>query len=283
MEPAIGDGPLVHPTAEHGADAAPQLFLGIGGKGMAQFPLGQVLEPLDDHLPVVGAEIHVQAVALVLLQVFQHVLKQARIQVQHHVAVHLDKAAIAVVGEALVTAAGGEALHGGVVETQVEHRVHHAGHGGPGAGAHRHQQRIFGVAEAGAHGLFHLGQGLGHFRIQAGRVGVIVVVVVGADFGGDGESRRHRHADVAHFSEVGALAAQQILHVGAPIGAAGSKTVYPLRHAGSPLVRWRMSRGHPSMCAKAATDSMVAPMRASSARRAPRKAGWSAFTVTRSK
>jgi hypothetical protein len=40
----------------------------------------------------------------------------------------------------------------------------------------------------------------------------LVGIVVGADFGGDGEARRHRETDAGHFGQVGTLAAEQGLH-----------------------------------------------------------------------
>ncbi len=43
-----------------------------------------------------------------------------------------------------------------------------------------------------------------------------VLVVGGADLGGDGEARGDRDADRAHLGQVGPLAAEQVLHVGRP-------------------------------------------------------------------
>ena len=43
---------------------------------------------------------------------------------------------------------------------------------------------------------------------------MVVSVVIGANFGGEGEAGGHGQTDVGHFGEVGALAAQKILHVG---------------------------------------------------------------------
>ena len=56
--------------------------------------------------------------------------------------------------------------------------------------------------------------------LSAGRIRPLVVVVVGADFGGDRETRRHRQADAAHLGEVGALAAEQRLHAAVAVGLA---------------------------------------------------------------
>lgn len=65
----------------------------------------------------------------------------------YHVAEHVEKPAIGVVGEA-AAAALGEAGDDLVVEAEVEHGVHHAGHGDGGPGAHGQQQRPARVAQA---------------------------------------------------------------------------------------------------------------------------------------
>ena len=55
--------------------------------------------------------------------------------------------------------------------------------------------------------------------LQLGRIAAVVVVEVGADLGRDREAGRHRQAEIAHLGEVGALAAEQVAHVAAPLGA----------------------------------------------------------------
>ena len=52
-----------------------------------------------------------------------------------------------------------------------------------------------------------------------------VGVVVRADLGGDREARRHGQAEVRHLGEVGALAAQQILHLGVAVGRAAAEQI----------------------------------------------------------
>ena len=64
------------------------------------------------------------------------------VDAQHDIAVHLDEAAIAVIGEARIAGALGQALDGLVVEAEIEHGIHHAGHRGARARADRDQQRI---------------------------------------------------------------------------------------------------------------------------------------------
>src|SRR2546427_7787875 len=46
-----------------------------------------------------------------------------------------------------VAGAGGEPLHGAVVETEVQHRLHHSGHRDAGPGAHGQEERTLGIAQ----------------------------------------------------------------------------------------------------------------------------------------
>ena len=56
-----------------------------------------------------------------------------RLYAEHHVAVHLDEAAVEVEGEAAVAGAARDAVSDGLVQAEVEDGVHHAGHGDRGA------------------------------------------------------------------------------------------------------------------------------------------------------
>ena len=107
-----------------------------------------------------SVQVGVQLDAEVLLGDLEQILEVEVIDAQHDIGVHLDEAAVAVVGEARVAGLGGEALDRHVVEAEVEHRVHHAGHGGPRAGTHRYQERVVRIAEDGA-GLLNRGEGGG--------------------------------------------------------------------------------------------------------------------------
>ena len=70
---------------------------------------------------------------------------------QHHVAEDGEEAPVAVPREALVAGPAGQPVHRPVVETEVEHGVHHAGHGRARAGPHRDQQGPLGVAQPEPH------------------------------------------------------------------------------------------------------------------------------------
>src|SRR5947207_2694155 len=103
---------------------------------------------------------------------------------------------------------------------------------------------------------------------------------MGADLGGDREARRHRQAEARHLGEVGALAAEQVLHVGPALGRAAAKAVDPFGPVAALL---RHAPRHPSICEKSATWFIVARMRDKRRKRLARSSGSSAFTVTLSK
>src|SRR5208283_2188371 len=67
-------------------------------------------------------------------------------------------------------------------------------------------------------------------RPQIGRIGFVVRVEVGADLGRDREAGRHRQPETAHLGKTGALAAEQIFHLGPAFGGPVTEFVDPLRH-----------------------------------------------------
>src|SRR3546814_11647731 len=87
-----------------------------------------------------------RSVAAILLGELEDLLEVMVVDFEHHVAEHLDEAAVAVVGEAPVTGGLGEAFHRLVVEAEVEDGVHHARHRGARAGAHGHKEQALRIA-----------------------------------------------------------------------------------------------------------------------------------------
>lgn len=225
IEPAVGDGPLVHPGAEHGAHGAPELLLRIFGELLADGLADLCLELADQFLPVGRGEVRVQVDPLLILLLLEEVFEQVLVHAHDHIGVHLHEAAIGIVGEALVPALGDDPLDRLIVESQVQDGIHHTRHGSPGAGTDRHQKRVVPVAEGAPHERFHLLQVFGNLGRQARRIAPVVGVVVGADLGGDGESRRDREPDRCHLRQVGPLAPQQILHLGLSFGLAIAEEV----------------------------------------------------------
>ena len=144
-----------------------------------------------------------------------------------HIGEHLDKAAIGVVGKARIAGFVGQALGDFVVEAQVEDGVHHARHGDRRAGAHREQQRVLGVAKTRAHLFLDQIQGDPVFLLQQGGQFVACLEKLAAGAGGDNEAEGHGQAQVGHFAQVGALAAEQVPVVLAAL----VEQVYALCHA----------------------------------------------------
>ena len=97
-----------------------------------------------------------------------------------------------------------------IVQTDVEHRVHHAGHRVAGAERQETSSGLVGRAELGPHLFFDLGHGLIDQLAQLRADSVsLVIVEIGADVGADGEAGGHRQTEVGHFGQVGTFAAQK--------------------------------------------------------------------------
>ena len=236
VEAPIGDGALVHPRAEHGADGAPELFARVLREGFAARLLHLRLVALDDLAPVGGHEIGVEHEPLVVLVLLENLLEVVVLDVEHDVRVHLDESAIGIIREALIAGALGQSLHGDVVEAKIQHGVHHAGHRGARARPHRHQQRIGLVAEGAVRQLADMRQR--GVDLSGEFFGILAAVGVkcSANFCRDGETGRHRQAQVRHFGQIGALAAQQVAHFARAFGLAVAERVNPFVHGPPPSV-----------------------------------------------
>ena len=134
VQPAIGDRARDHPALEHGADRTPELLVRILWKRRPELVLHARLVGLDQRLQIVRSKMRVERDAAVLLVELEDLLEIVVLHAKHDVTVHLDEAAIAVIGEARVAAARRKPQDGFVVETQVQHGIHHAGHRHAGAG-----------------------------------------------------------------------------------------------------------------------------------------------------
>ncbi len=109
MQLAVDLRPVVHPAAEHGADRAPQLIVGVLGERCAQLFLHLFGESGGDLFPVFRRQVRIQVQVLVFLVVGQDVFEVIMLHPQDHVAVHLDEPAVAVISEAFVAAGLGQA------------------------------------------------------------------------------------------------------------------------------------------------------------------------------
>ena len=153
---------------------------------------------------------------------------------EHHIRIHGDETAIGIEGEAAVAGLRRQGVDGLIVEAEIEHRIHHARHRGARPGAHRNEQWIFGITEDLSGQLADMRQRGRDLRLQVIGIALLVGVIVGADFGRDGEPGWHRQAEIGHFGKVRALAAQQIFHIRFAFGLAVAEGVDPLRHHACP-------------------------------------------------
>ena len=101
-----------------------------------------------------------------LLLLLQQVIEDLLFHAHDHVGIHLHETPVGIIGKTLIAALGDDPLYGGVVEAEIENRIHHARHGGPGAGTDGDQQGILGIAELLAHQLFDLFEIGGYFGGQ---------------------------------------------------------------------------------------------------------------------
>ena len=222
---AVQDRTLVHPTAEYGADGAPELFPRIGRELFAGILQDGGLETFYQFFQVVGRQFGIVLYFLFLLDriddLFERidVLFALRFHVHHHVAVHLYETAVRVPCETRVAGLLGDAFDGFVVQAEVQDRVHHTRHRSARARTYRQQKRIRAAAKLHAHvllDLFHGGFDFGldhldHFFLT-------VLIVLGADLGGDGKSRRNRNTDQVHFREVSSFSSEQFSHLSVTLG-----------------------------------------------------------------
>jgi hypothetical protein len=228
---AVVDGAGVEPGAEHGVARALKLSQGILREGLAGFLLDQLLVARDDLFQVFRPSVRYPAWPWPSSSGRRTRRRNRAWDLEHHVAVHLDEAAVAIVGEARTVALGFQRLDGLVVEAEVEDGVHHARHGELGAGSHAHQQRVLDVAELLSHALFEDLERFHHLRVDLRRNSVVVLEVDVADFGGNGEAGGHRQLGPAHFGEPGAFAAERIFHLSITVGGSVAERIDNLLHA----------------------------------------------------
>ena len=210
---AIIDRAGVIPGAEDGLDGAHELDLGVLREVFAELFSVFGLELFSQFLEIVRGEFGVERHASGFLHLVDELLKVLLADFHDDIGVHLDETAVGVVSETRVLRLLCEGDDDLVVETEVQDRIHHAGHGSTRAGTDGNEQRVIEIAELLAGHLFELFNILHDFRFDLAVDLAVVLVVLRAGFGRDGEALRDRHAEVGHFGEVRALAAEQLAHM----------------------------------------------------------------------
>ena len=236
FDAAIGDGAFAVPGLEHAADGTPQLGFGGIREFHAEHFLDPDLEGLGEVFQLIGSDLGIALVSFLVLEFLHHAvqlladaLAVGRLDalgfLHHHVGIHHDQTAVGVIHETRVAGLLDHARKRGGAKADVEDGIHHTRHGGAGAGTAAHQQRVVRVAEFLAHDLFRSGKGVGHLTLQFFRITAAECIVFGAAFRRNGETGRYRHAQAAHFSQVGSLSTQELTHVAITLGLLAAKGV----------------------------------------------------------
>ena len=160
----------------------------------------------------------------------EQLLKIMVVHIQHHIGIHLDEPAVAVIGKARIAGAVRQRHHGFIIQAKIEHRVHHARHRGAGTRAHRHQQRIACIAKGASCQRADMRQGGLDLRLQLGGILTAMSIKGRTHFGSDGKTGGNRQAQIGHFRQIGTLATEQIFHARRTLSLAVTKCIDPLRH-----------------------------------------------------
>ena len=206
------DGAWVVPGAEHSLHGLHKLLDRVGGERASHLTAVFVEEETHEAFEILGGQIGVLLDAAFPLELVEGSLEAGLVETHDHVGVHLDESTVGVPCPAGVAGLLDERADHVLVESEVEDRVHHAGHRDAGAGAHGDQERILRVTKP-------LPQRFLHFRQRIKNLGLNFVIylaavskVTHARFGADGKAFRHRHAQLGHFGHAGTLAAQKVAH-----------------------------------------------------------------------
>ena len=162
--------------------------------------------------------------AVLTLGVIHHVFELFAVNAQHNFAEQLHKAAICVSSKPWIAGLICQTFEGFSIQTKIQHRVHHAGHGFTRAGTNRHKQRIACIAELLAGLCFDIFQCFACLVPQPFRHFLAEFIVGITGFGGNGESWRDGNAGAGHFAHSSTLATKQFTHGGISLG----EEVYPL-------------------------------------------------------
>ena len=191
--PAIRNRPGIVPRAEDRVDGGLELLASVLRETLAGLPVNLHVFT-DDFLQACCVQVGVQLGLAAPLYSGQGVLEVVVLHPENHVAEHLHQSAVCVPYEPLVAGQLDQGRQCLVVQTEVQHGVHHARHGDRRTAAHRDQQRISPPSERLAGVLLKLSDVGVDLPGQAGGIFAPALVIQVAYFGGNGEPGRDGQA-----------------------------------------------------------------------------------------
>ena len=144
---------LIHPRSENGLDCTFKLLHWLVGERFACPLLDELLVSLDQFLKMSGGQVGIFRDPYFVLQTVHDFFERfvvvfvLLLDTHHNVAVHLDESAVGVPSEAWVVGRCCKPFGGRIVESKVQNRIHHTGHGVTSAGTNGNQQGVLDVAE----------------------------------------------------------------------------------------------------------------------------------------
>ena len=225
LDAAVGDRAVAVPAAEDGLDRELELLEGVLREDLTLRALVDRLVRVAQLDHALRWHVGIKLRAVLVLDLVERLLEEVVVHAHHHIAEHLDQAAVAVVRETRVARRARKPGNREVSQAQVQDGVHHARHRDRGTRSNRDQQRVRVVTELLARVLLDQRDVLMNLVHQAVRQTLPVAVVIRARVCRDGKAGRNRQADARHVREVRPLATQQRLLVGSALGQALAEEV----------------------------------------------------------
>ena len=203
----------VVPGTEYGLDGSHQLLLGIIREILSDLSLVLCLELRSQLLQIISGQLYVVGHALLGFHLVDELLEVLLADFHNDIGVHLDKSPIAVPCPTGISGFLCDNIYNVLIQTQVQDRVHHTGHGSSCSGTNGNQQRILQIAEFLSGNLFHLADVLVDLLLNLLVDLSAVLIVLSTCFCGNGKSLRHRKTKAGHLCQVCTLAAKKLSHV----------------------------------------------------------------------
>ena len=165
----IEDSALVHPAIEDSADSTPELLHRVSGEVLTCAALDLLLEEYDQALEFVDVQLVIQADATLCFDTVDDFFEGGDIflrfglHTEDDITIHLDEAAVAIVGEAGIACLLRKAFDDDVIEPKVEDGIHHTWHRGASSRADRYKEWVGGITKGSSHKAFDMMHSAHHF------------------------------------------------------------------------------------------------------------------------